>query len=287
VNVSGFLPLARVFQSVVDKTRKTTMVDMHALCMDLHAEHVALDTLLVDLNDAAWDIPTPAPGWMVRDHLSHLGTTDRTATLAATEPQRFVTDVVNQPREQRAVAQREVGRSMSGAALLAWWRAGRSAMLDVLRRLDATTRLPWFGPPMSALSFATARLMETWAHGQDLVDALGLTRPATARLRHVAHLGVLARPFSYTTRGLPAPTDPVYVALRSPSGTRWTWGEATAANRITGPALDFCLVVTQRCHVADTSLQAVGPVATTWMRLAQAFAGPPGEGRQPGQFARS
>ena len=128
--------------------------------------------------------------------------------------------------------------------------------------------------------------METWAHGQDIVDALGLTRPATERLRHVAHLGVLARPFSYTTHGQTAPSDPVYVALHSPSGASWTWGDATAVNRVTGPALDFCLVVTQRRHVADTSLQVVGPAATEWMRLAQAFAGPPGEGRQPGQFAR-
>ena len=176
---------------------------------------------------------------------------------------------------------------MSGAELLTWWRAGRSAMLDVLRRLDAKTRIPWFGPPMSALSFATARLMETWAHGQDIVDALGLTRPATERLRHVAHIGVLARPFSYATRGQTAPNDPVYVALQSPSGASWTWGNTTAVNRVTGPALDFCLVVTQRRHVADTSLQVVGPVATRWMRLAQAFAGPPGEGRQPGQFAGS
>ena len=262
-------------------------MDMHAICTDLHAEHVALDTLLVGLDEAGWDTPTPAPGWMVRDHISHLGATDRTATIAAAEPQRFSTDMVTQPRERRAVAQLAVGRNMSGAALLAWWRAGRSAMLDVLHRLDAKTRLPWFGPPMSALSFATARLMETWAHGQDIADALDLTRPATERLRHVAHIGVLARPFSYTTRGQPAPTDPVYVALHSPSGARWTWGDATDVNHVMGPALDFCLVVTQRRHVADTSLQVVGPVATEWMHLAQAFAGPPGEGRQPGQFARS
>jgi uncharacterized protein (TIGR03084 family) len=224
---------------------------------------------------------------MVRDQISHLGATDRTATIAAAEPQRFATEILIQPREHRAAAQLAVGRNMSGAELLAWWRAGCSALIEVLRQLDAKTRLPWFGPPMSALSFATARLMETWAHGQDIVDALGLTRPATERLRHVAHLGVLARPFSYTTRGLTAPADPVYVALHSPSGASWTWGEGTAVNRVTGPALDFCLVVTQRRHVADTSLQVVGPVATEWMRLAQAFAGPPGEGRQPGQFVRS
>ena len=194
------------------------MVDMHAICADLHAEHTALDTLLVGLDEAGWNTPTPAPGWMVRDQISHIGSTDRTATIAAAEPQRFHAEIAAQPRERRSIAQLEVGRSMSGAELLAWWRARRSAMLEVFGRLDAKTRIPWFGPAMSAVSFATARLMETWAHGQDIVDALGLSRPATERLRHVAYIGVLARPFSYTTRGRAAPPEPVYVALQSPSG---------------------------------------------------------------------
>lgn len=262
------------------------MVDMHAICADLQAEHEVLDTLLVGLDEAGWNTPTPAPGWMVRDQISHIGSTDRTATLAAAEPQRFHSDILTQPRERRSVAQLEVGRSMSGAALLAWWRTGRSAMLEVFHRLDAKTRIPWFGPAMSAVSFATARLMETWAHGQDIVDALGLSRPATERLRHIAYIGVLARPFSYTTRGQTAPAEPVYVALQSPFGSHWTWGDATAANRVTGTALDFCLVVTQRRHVADTNLQVVGAAASEWMDMAQAFAGPPGAGRQPGQFAK-
>lgn len=262
------------------------MVDMHAICADLQAEHAALDTLLIGLDEAGWDTPTPAPGWMVRDQISHIGSTDRTATIATAEPQRFYTEILAQPREYRSVAQLEVGRSMSGVELLAWWRAGRRTMLEVFGRLDAKTRIPWFGPAMSAVSFATARLMETWAHGQDIVDAFGLLRPATERLRHVAYIGVLARPFSYATRGQAAPAEPVYVALQSPSGSSWTWGDATAANRVTGAALDFCLVVTQRRHVADTSLQVVGPAAREWMHMAQAFAGPPGAGRQPGQFAK-
>jgi uncharacterized protein (TIGR03084 family) len=260
---------------------------MDAMCADLQAEQEALDAILVGLDEAAWSRPTPAPGWMIRDQISHLGATDRTATLAAAEPQRFQVEILSQPRQQRAAAQLAVGRSLSGADILTWWRTGRTAMLDVFRRLDAKTRIPWFGPAMSAMSFATARLMETWAHGQDIVDTLGVTRPGTERLRHVAYLGVLARPFSYTTRGQTAPTEPVYVAVHSPSGALWSWGDATATHRVTGLALDFCLVVTQRRHVADTSLQVVGELAIEWMQIAQAFAGPPGEGRQPGQFTET
>jgi uncharacterized protein (TIGR03084 family) len=134
--------------------------------------------------------------------------------------------------------------------------------------------------------FVTARLMETWSHGLDVVDVVAIPRPDTDRLRHVAFLGVRTREFSYVTRGLPPDTTPVYVELTAPSGATWTYGDAAAENRITGSAGDFCRVVTQRRHLADTNLRVTGPAAQDWMRIAQAFAGPPGEGRRPGQFPK-
>jgi uncharacterized protein (TIGR03084 family) len=146
--------------------------------------------------------------------------------------------------------------------------------------------VPWFGMHMSAASSLTARLMETWAHGQDIADALGTRREPTNRLRHVAHLGVAARPFSFANRGRPLPAQPVRVELLSPGRDMWLWGPPEAADRVTGSALDFCLAVTQRRHLDDTSLLISGPVATEWMSIAQAFAGPPGPGRRPGQFRR-
>jgi uncharacterized protein (TIGR03084 family) len=206
------------------------------------------------------------------------------ATVAAADPARFTAEILTQDRRQRQAQQLATGRSMPGQDLLQWWRTGRHAMLAVFRTLDPKVRIPWFGPAMSAVSFATARLMETWAHGQDIVDALGLHRPATERLQHVAHIGVRARPFSYSARGLTPPDEDVRVELRSPTGVLWTWGEVGASNSITGKALDFCLVVTQRRHVADTRLHMTGRLAQEWMHIAQAFAGPPGPGRQPGQF---
>jgi uncharacterized protein (TIGR03084 family) len=173
---------------------------------------------------------------------------------------------------------------MTGARVLGWWRGARGAMLAALAGLDPRNRLPWYGPDMSALSFATARLMETWAHGQDVADVLGVRRPATDRLRHIAHIGVLARPFSYTNRGREVPARPVRVELTGPSGEVWTWGDPAAADLIRGSAEDFCLVVTRRRHPADTDLRAEGPLAAEWIAIAQAFAGPPGPGRAPGQF---
>ncbi|HEX7269861.1 MAG TPA: maleylpyruvate isomerase family mycothiol-dependent enzyme, partial [Streptosporangiaceae bacterium] len=163
----------------------------------------------------------------------------------------------------------------------------RAAYLRVFAGLDPSARLPWYGPPMSAASSVTARLMETWAHGQDVADALGRRREPTARLRHVAHLGVATMAFSFQLRGKPVPQAPVRVVLTAPGGrdgpgtALWTWGPEDAANVVEGDALDFCLLVTQRRHRAGTGLRATGPVADAWLDLAQAFAGPPGPGRPP------
>jgi uncharacterized protein (TIGR03084 family) len=178
------------------------------------------------------------------------------------------------------------GRALAPRALAGWWQEAGAKLVDAARGVDGKTRLPWYGPDMSALSFITARLMETWSHGLDVVDVVGIPRPDTDRLRHVVFLGLITRRFSYVNRGLPADDTPVYVELTAPSSATWKHGEPTAENRITGRARDFCRVVTQRRHVADTNLLVTGPSAEEWMRLAQAFAGPPGQGRRPGQFPR-
>ncbi len=257
---------------------------MNSICADLQAELGALDALVSHLDEAEWNHPTPAADWMVRDQISHIGSTDRVATIAAREPERFKAEILTEDRGARHTRLLEAGRAMQPTELLDWWRNGYTAMLDVFRSLEAKTRLPWFGPTMSAVSFATARLMETWAHGQDIVDALGLQRYPTDRLHHVATIGVLARPFSYRINDQEPPTADVHVELTSPSGAIWTWGDAQATNRISGNALDYCLLVTQRRHPSDTGLQIEGAVAKAWMQIAQAFAGPPGTGRAPGQF---
>lgn len=250
---------------------------MEAICGDLAAEHDALDRLVAGLDEWGWDLATPAVGWTVRDQVGHLAFFDDRGREAVTDPAGFLAAL---PEAAGAVAaQLERGRSLSGPALLSWWRQSRATLLIALAGLDSRDRLPWYGPPMGALSFATARLMETWAHGQDVADAMGVERPATGRLRHVCHIGVRALPYSFEVRGLPAPGRPVRVELTAPSGETWAWGEEGAADVVRGAALDFALVATQRRHRDDTSLQAEGPVAGQWLSIAQAFAGPPGPGR--------
>jgi uncharacterized protein (TIGR03084 family) len=259
---------------------------MREICDDLAAEQAALDAVAAGLDAAAWATPTPAPGWTVHDQIGHLAYYDVAACLAAVDPGAFHREAAAIPRENREQHQLATGRRLGPTALLAWWRDSRASMLAAFRVLDAKARVPWFGPTMSARSFATARLEETWGHGQDVADALGVSRPATHRLRHVAHLGVLTRAFSFTNNGRAAPAADVRVELRAPSGARWTWGDPGSPDRVTGSALGFCLVVTRRRHVADTDLVAEGTVAREWLQIAQAFAGPGGSGRQPGQFPR-
>ncbi len=259
---------------------------MDSLADDLAAETTVLRALLVDLDAAGWDAATPAAGWAVRDQVGHLAHFDDAALASATDPDAFRAELRELAAagivDPDAIAARY--RDLPPAELLAWFDASRTRLVDLFRGLDAGLRVPWYGPPMSAASSLTARIMETWAHGQDVADTVGVTREPTDRLRHVAHIGVRAMPFSYALRDRPAPAAPVRVELTSPSGEPWTWGPDDAADRVTGPALDFCLLVTQRRHRHDVDVRAHGPAADEWLDIAQAFAGPPGPGRLPGQF---
>lgn len=249
---------------------------------DLAAENDDLDARITDLDQPRWAQPTPAVGWTIAHQIAHLAWTDRMSLLAATDHGGFTAAL-------RAAAEDPLGfvdtAAAAGAALppaqlLAQWRSVRRQLMVALSAIAPAEKLPWFGPPMSPMSMATARLMETWAHGQDVADALGQVRQPTDRLRHICHIGVRTRGFAFALNGRAVPQDDVRVALTAPGGTAWTWG-SSATELVRGPALDFCLLVTQRRHRHDLALQADGDVARAWLPIAQAFAGPPGRGRPP------
>ena len=259
-----------------------------SILADLAAEHADLDRIVAPLDRAAWVTPTPAEGWTVHDQVAHLAFFDHEAIRALTDPEGFAAGLAEIAADPDAYmsASVEQGRGQRPDELLAWWRGERAALLDAAAGLDPKTRVAWYGPPMGALSFLSARLMETWIHGQDVVDGLGLERESTERLRHIAHIAVRARAFNYAQHGRAVPDAEVRVELDAPDGALWSWGAEGAADRISGTALDFCLLTTQRRHLADTDLHVEGPLAVEWMSIAQAFAGPPGPGRRPGQFPK-
>lgn len=250
---------------------------------DLRAETEALEDVVAALPAAGWATPTPAPGWTVAHQIAHLAWTDERALLAATDPDAFRREAAALTAGPDPAAFIDEGAARGARrppdVLLAGWRAGTIALAAALAALPEGTRMPWYGTAMSAPSMATGRLMETWAHGEDVADALGVVREATARLRHVVRIGVRARDYAYAARGLRPPAAPFRVEVTGPGGEVWAHGPADAAERVTGDALDFCRLVTQRLHRDDADVHAEGAEAERWLGIAQAFAGPPGQGR--------
>jgi uncharacterized protein (TIGR03084 family) len=263
------------------------MAELADVLPDLVAECAELDALVAGLSAADWQRATPSPGWTIAHQIAHLAWTDDAALLAATDADAFAAELEKAVAEFDTYVDRaaEERSTQPPAQLLAGWRAGRSALADALNAVPAGAKIPWFGPPMSPTSMGTARLMETWAHAQDVYDALDVPRPVTDRIKHVAHIGVRARDYAYFVQQEQPPAEQFRVELVAPSGAVWTWGPEDAAQRVTGPALDFCLLATQRRHRDDLALIADGPDADHWLDIAQAFAGPSGDGRKPGQFA--
>ena len=202
---------------------------------DLHDESADLDRLVAGLSDADWSRPTPSPGWTIAHQIAHLTWTDRVATIAATDPAGFDEVLTAALADPTGFVDRAATVALAPPPeLLARWRTGRQALSDTLAAMAPGTKAPWFGPPLSAASMATGRIMETWAHGEDVAGALGVTRPPTARLRHVAWLGYRTLPNGFAAHGRAVPTEPVRVELVAPDGTQWTFGPEEAENRLAG-----------------------------------------------------
>ncbi|HEX3898498.1 MAG TPA: TIGR03084 family metal-binding protein [Mycobacteriales bacterium] len=249
---------------------------------DFVAEREEITGMLDGLDERTLRLPTPAPGWSVHDQVTHLAWFDGAANLAITDPDRFRRERDEVMTDVDGFVERVARdhRTMSSAEAIRWLRDEGSALTAATAAADPATRVPWYGPDMTVASSITARIMETWAHGQDIADTFGIQRQPSDRLRHVAFIGWRALPNSFRANGLPVPEQAVRVEVDS-----LVFGSQEATNVVRGTALDFCLLVTQRRHLDDTALKAEGPIATQWLTIAQAFAGPPGAGRVAGQFA--
>ena len=260
----------------------TTSTALDLVLTDLDAEGDYLDQI-VSRPDVDFDRDTPARGWTIGHQIGHLLWMDRVGTLACHDPIGFARQAeafgADPERTVNAGAATEAGRSTDD--LLHQWWLGRKTLLTALGDLPTETRVPWFGPSMSAADLAAVRIMETWAHGVDVTDALGLAPGATGRLHHVAALGVQTRDFAFSIHGRRSPGSAFRIELTAPDGQTWIWGPANATDRISGPALDFALLIAQRRHRDDLDLSASGSMAGLWLDIAQVFAGPAGQGRSP------
>lgn len=255
-------------------------MDVTDVLADLLAEQQALDDIVAGLTPDQWELATPSPGWTVADQIGHLTYFDGNAALAITDPAAFQDAMHALLGSGGSGDDMTLGasRAMSPDERLSAWRANRATLAAAGATLENDTRIAWYGPSMGSKSFLTARLMEVWAHGQDIVDTVGAVREPTDRLRHIAQLGFITRGWTYANRGLDVPSTPVRVELTSPSGETWSFGPTDADESIVGTAEDFCLVTTQRRHVDDTGLVVTGDSARDWMQKAQLFAGPPSDG---------
>ncbi|MGK5552255.1 TIGR03084 family metal-binding protein, partial [Actinomadura kijaniata] len=248
---------------------------MHDEFRDLAAEGDDVDALVADLDGARWDLPTPAPGWTIANQVAHLRFIFRLAGTAAADPEGFQTLIAGAAGNFDGAVNAAVEELMDEPSkMLARWRAERAAAVEALAAVPAGQPVPWLVRPIPAGVLACAGIMELFGHGQDIADALGVRRTYTDRIRHLVGFAVLVWEFGYQARGLTPPDTPFRFELTAPSGELWAYGPPDAEQRVTGPAVDFCLLVTRRRHRDDLALQATGADADEWLNIAQAYRGP-------------
>ncbi|MFD8084549.1 TIGR03084 family metal-binding protein [Kitasatospora sp. NPDC059722] len=264
------------------------MADPQDVIAALGAEGGEIDRLVADLDEEQWGLPTPAPGWTIAHQVAHLAATFKMAGTAAAAPDAF-----------RAIVSR-IGGDFDGAVqtallpylaepperLYALWQAERAAAEKALAEVPTGELVPWLVRPIPAPVLAAAGMMELFGHGQDIADALGVDRPRTDRLRPLVEFAVRVWDFGYQARKLATPEKEFRFEITAPSGALWAYGPVDATDRVSGPAEDFCLLVTRRRHPDDLAVTATGADAQAWLEIAQAYRGPAGSGRTPGQFAK-
>jgi uncharacterized protein (TIGR03084 family) len=257
------------------------------VCNDLIAEGEVLDEVVARLRPWHWKLATPAPGWTIAHQIAHIASTARLARLAASDPAVFGVLTAGAADDFDAALEQILQPYLAEVpnVLLARWRAERAAACEALAALPPDQLVPWVGRQLPAGLLASAGIMELFAHGQDIADTLGIRIERTDRIRHLVTFAVHNRDFGYLARGLTPPGEPFRFELTAPSGALWAYGPEDAQHRITGQAIDFCLLTTRRRNRADLALRASGALADQWLNLAQAYRGGPGQGRYAGEFS--
>jgi uncharacterized protein (TIGR03084 family) len=265
------------------------VTEQQQVISDLVAEGDVVDSLVADLDDARWALPTPAPGWTVKHQIAHLAFVFGLAGTAAADAEKFKAMMSRTGGDLDTAVNAALADYLSDLpeVLLSRWRTQRDAAVKALDAVPGDALVPWLVRPLPPAVLACAGMMELFAHGQDIADALGVRVPRTDRIRHLVQFVTLVWDFGYQARGLPTPDVRFRYELVAPSGQLWEFGPPDARQRITGLAVDFCLLATRRRHRDDLEVTATGEEADRWLDIAQAYRGPAGPGRAPGQFATS
>jgi uncharacterized protein (TIGR03084 family) len=265
------------------------LLELRTVIQDLAAEGEELHSFLITLDKRDWQKVTLFKGWTVEDVVDHLYFGDCLAITSNRDTQEFLA-LMGKVRESNLSLVEFTRRWLSDEVglndetepdnrtipeILGRWRKQFIEMCATFEASDPDRRLAWAGPGMGIKMFATARLMETWAHSWAIYDVLGETKNQTDRIRHIATIGVKTYDWSFANRKLDPPGRPPHLILTSPSGEVWRWRETQRENSIIGDAVEFCQVVTQVRNIADTHLKVRGDAANRWMEIAQCFAGPP------------
>jgi uncharacterized protein (TIGR03084 family) len=254
---------------------------------DLKAEGEVLDAIVADLDPAQWERPTPASGWTIAHQVAHLASVAGLVAAAASDPAAFRAKITGASDDFDAAVNALLMPYLADTpqGLLEQWRAERAAATRALAAAPQDQVVPWLARPLPPTILASAGIMELFAHGQDILDTIGATRSYTDRIGYLVAFAVRTWDFGYLARGLTPPEVTFRFEITAPSGALWEFGPAEATQRVTGPAVDFCLLVTRRRHRDDLAVTASGADADQWLNIAQAYRGTPGQDRTPGQFA--
>lgn len=251
---------------------------MRDLARDFREESEALHALVAPLSDRELERVTGFKAWTINTVIQHLHVWNLAAEMSLKGDGSFEAYYGRLAKHlgeggKMSTFEREWLNGLSGRALVEAWRTSFSGTADRFASADPAGRVKWAGPDMSVRSSLTARLMETWAHGQEVYDVLGAVRKNGDRIRNIVVLGNNTYGWTFKVRNEAAPEPRPHLRLTAPSGELWLYNDPSTTEVIEGLAEEFCQVVTQVRNIADTKLKVTGANATNWMSKAQCFAG--------------
>jgi len=249
----------------------------------LDEQQAELAALLANCDQADWVQPSRCDGWTVADVVLHLAQTNELATASAagrfTDGANELGRGVDRASSIDDAADRAVARDRHLTTAEVWrrWESSVHSLRDALGACEPDRRVEWVAGTLSARTLATTRLAETWIHTGDVADALGGEPGGDEsnggdRLRLIARLAWRTLPYAFALHGQEL-AGPVAFELVGPGGEQWIFEpDGPAVTRISGDALDLCLVAARRLDPSATSLCSVGPDGPAVLELVRTYA---------------